>query len=336
LELLRKQQMIRAVVESEFSHVQEALARYTAVWYRFRAVGPDSGFNQKTAIDEVRQVTEDALKQSELGTSVSQATLITTLPADNLNAGKNIELAQTMARETLVLVGQIKEASDDLLLLQELLATELLASKSGLAKAWNRSSLAVASAWDSMVRIAEVSLFEIGDVPVTPEGLVKMIFVLVFAFAVSWLIRYLLNRGIGRDKVAKRAAAYTLGRLLHYLIILIGLFVALSTIGIDFSSFALIAGALSVGIGFGLQAIVNNFVSGLILLFEGTLRVGDFVELDKGLQGVVREINTRATLINTNDGVDVVVPNSELVTTRLTNWTLRESSACLRVPFGVA
>jgi small-conductance mechanosensitive channel len=81
---------------------------------------------------------------------------------------------------------------------------------------------------------------------------------------------------------------------------------------------------------------VNNFVSGLILLFEGTLRVGDYIQLDSGLAGVVREINTRATVVNTNDSVDVVVPNSELVTTKLTNWTLRESVARMRIPFGVA
>jgi len=129
---------------------------------------------------------------------------------------------------------------------------------------------------------------------------------------------------------------YALGRLLHYIIILVGIFAAMGSIGIDFTSFALIAGALSVGIGFGLQAIVNNFVSGLILLFEGTLRVGDYIQLDSGLSGVVREINTRATIVTTNDSVDVVVPNSELVTTKLTNWTLRESMGRIRVPFSVA
>jgi potassium efflux system protein len=116
----------------------------------------------------------------------------------------------------------------------------------------------------------------------------------------------------------------------------VGVFAALSSIGIDFTSFALIAGALSVGIGFGLQAIVNNFVSGLILLFEGTLRVGDYIELDSGLAGIVKEINTRATVVNTNDSVDVVVPNSELVTTKLTNWTLREPVARIHIAFGVA
>ncbi len=163
-----------------------------------------------------------------------------------------------------------------------------------------------------------------------------MLLILGLALGISWFIRHLLARGIRKKPAAQSPAFYTLGRLTHYIVVIAGVFAALGSIGIDFTSFALIAGALSVGIGFGLQAIVSNFVSGLILLFEGTLRVGDFIELDSNLRGTVKEINTRATVINTNDNVDLVVPNSVLVTTQLTNWTLRESYARLRVSFGVA
>jgi small-conductance mechanosensitive channel len=223
-----------------------------------------------------------------------------------------------------------------LLLILDLLSTQMIDAQSGLQNAWARIALASGNAWDRLVELADFSLFEIGGAPVTPAGVLKMLVILLMAFGISWLIRYLLSRSVGADKVSRSAAAYTLGRLLHYIVILVGVFAALGSIGIDFTSFALIAGALSVGIGFGLQAIVNNFVSGLILLFEGTLRVGDYIQLDSGLAGVVREINTRATVVNTNDSVDVVVPNSELVTTKLTNWTLRESVARMRIPFGVA
>jgi small-conductance mechanosensitive channel len=163
-----------------------------------------------------------------------------------------------------------------------------------------------------------------------------MLFILGLAIGISWLIRHLLARGVRKRQAAQSPAFYALGRILHYIIVMAGSFAALGSIGIDFTSFALIAGALSVGIGFGLQAIVSNFVSGLILLFEGTMRVGDFIELDTNLRGVVKEINTRATVITTNDSVDVVVPNSVLVTTQLTNWTLRETYGRMRVSFGVA
>jgi small-conductance mechanosensitive channel len=129
---------------------------------------------------------------------------------------------------------------------------------------------------------------------------------------------------------------YTVGRLTHYAIVFVAILIALSSIGLDFSNLALIAGALGVGIGFGLQSIVSNFVSGLIILFEHSLRVGDYIELDTGLTGTVKAINVRSTLINTNDNIDIVVPNSEFVTTRLTNWTLGERILRVRIPFGVA
>jgi small-conductance mechanosensitive channel len=124
--------------------------------------------------------------------------------------------------------------------------------------------------------------------------------------------------------------------LLHYLIITVALLAGFTSLGLDLGSLALIAGALSVGIGFGLQSIVNNFLSGLILLFEGSLRAGDYIELDSGVTGVVQEISTRYTRINTNDNVDVIVPNSELVSLKMTNWTLKEPVVRLRIPFGVA
>jgi len=336
LEMLRKQQMIRASAEAELAQLQEALARAKANWYQFKASDLEFSFDFHSAALEARQLTTDALKQADLWSSISQTTLIASPPGENLNAVKNFELAQSVARETLALTEELRDTSDDLLLVQNLLSTQMIAAQSGLRNAWARIVLVSGNIWDNLVELADFNLFEIGDSPVTPSGIVKMLLIFALAFGISWLIRHLLGRSVGADKVSQKAAAYTLGRLLHYIIILVGIFAALGSIGIDFTSFALIAGALSVGIGFGLQAIVNNFVSGLILLFEGTLRVGDYIELDSGLAGIVREINTRATVVNTNDSVDVVVPNSELVTSKLTNWTLRESVARIHVSFGVA
>jgi small-conductance mechanosensitive channel len=96
------------------------------------------------------------------------------------------------------------------------------------------------------------------------------------------------------------------------------------------------AGAIGVGLGFGLQAIFNNFVSGLILLFDRSIKVGDFVELESGVHGVVRDIKIRATRIMTNDNLNILVPNSEFVSGRVVNWTLLETTRRLHVPFGVA
>jgi small-conductance mechanosensitive channel len=191
--------------------------------------------------------------------------------------------------------------------------------------------------WKSIQKVADFKLFYIGDTPVTPGRLVKFVLIIVFGFLLSWFTRRLLLRiQRRREETTESSSFYILGRILHYLIMTIALLVAFTSLGLDTSSLALIAGALSVGIGFGLQTIVSNFLSGLMLLFDGSLRVGDFIELDSGVTGVVKEITTRYTRIHTNDNVDVLVPNSELVSFKLTNWTLKEPVVRVRIPFGVA
>ena len=133
-----------------------------------------------------------------------------------------------------------------------------------------------------------------------------------------------------------RASVYTLSRLLHYVVMTVGFLVGLSAIGIDLSKFALFASALGVGVGFGLQTLVSNFIAGLMLLFEKSLKVGDFIELESGISGEVREINIRSTVITTNDNIDIVVPNSVFVNGHVMNWTMRDVYRRIHVPFGVA
>jgi small-conductance mechanosensitive channel len=124
--------------------------------------------------------------------------------------------------------------------------------------------------------------------------------------------------------------------VVHYLILAGAILLALDLVGIPIGKFTLFAGALGVGLGFGLQAIFSNFISGLILLFDKSLKVGDFVELDAELRGTVRDIKIRATRITTNDNIDVLVPNSEFVSGRVVNWTHGSFNRRIRVPFSVA
>jgi len=336
LQLLRTQQLTRASVDASLARIEVALLQSRLNWYLMRVGQLNSDFDYRDSMSKSRQLTEDALKQLDVWYSASQATLVSKPPGQSRNAQANFQMAQSVAHETLVLIEKIRDLSGDLLLVEEILSTGLIATQSGLNKVWSKLGLATGGFWERLENILNANLFSIGDAPVTPGGLIKMILILVLAWGISWFTRQLLQRLGQRKQFAKSPAIYTLGRLAHYIIITIGIFASFASIGIDFSNFALIAGALSVGIGFGLQAIVNNFVSGLILLFEGSLRVGDHIALDSGLAGVVREINTRATVVTTTDGIDVVVPNSELVTTKLTNWTLRESVARVRIGFGVA
>ncbi|NJO12695.1 MAG: mechanosensitive ion channel [Gammaproteobacteria bacterium] len=158
----------------------------------------------------------------------------------------------------------------------------------------------------------------------------------------TWYAARLIERFV-RHAGERRAAdggdysvAYAVGRLARYAIWMVGVIVALQFAGLDLSSFALIGGAVGVGIGFGLQNIVSNFFSGIILLMERSLKVGDFVDLQSGVLGRVREIALRFTRVTTNDQVDVLVPNSEFVNGRVTNWTFDDANRRVRVAFGVA
>jgi len=116
----------------------------------------------------------------------------------------------------------------------------------------------------------------------------------------------------------------------------IAVVMAMNAIGVDLTALAVFSGAVGVGIGFGLQAIFSNLMSGALMLMEGSVSVGDFVELESGVTGEVKEINTRATLITTNDRVDILVPNSQFINGLVTNWTLRDKHRRTRIPFGVA
>ena len=104
----------------------------------------------------------------------------------------------------------------------------------------------------------------------------------------------------------------------------------------NFSSLAVFAGAIGVGVGLGLQGVVREFVSGLVLIFDNALHVGDFIELSGGAKGEVLSIGARATHVRTNDGVDMLVPNSHLIDNTIINWTLRGATRRIHVPFGVA
>ena len=142
---------------------------------------------------------------------------------------------------------------------------------------------------------------------------------------VSWLKHTRLDRG------AREAAVKITG----YLVITIAIIAGLSVAGFDFKSIAIIAGALSVGIGFGLQNIVNNFISGLILLFERPIKTGDWIVVGN-TEGHVKRIRIRSTEIQTFDRADVIVPNSELISSQVTNWMLHDTRGRARVPVGVA
>ena len=195
---------------------------------------------------------------------------------------------------------------------------------------------AAVSSWRFVWDWLGTPLFDVGDIQLTTFDLIHITLILTIA----WWISKLGRRGIERVSAMRpnmnRASVYTLSRLLHYVVMTVGFLVGLSAIGIDLSKFALFASALGVGVGFGLQTLVSNFIAGLMLLFEKSLKVGDYIELESGISGEVREINIRSTVITTNDNIDIVVPNSVFVNGHVMNWTMRDVYRRIHVPFGVA
>lgn len=175
---------------------------------------------------------------------------------------------------------------------------------------------------------AEISLLKIGTV-------------CLLLLATSLIIR-VIERGFrrlaqpGRSVALSESAVYTLSRIVRYAIWVMVGFMGLDAVGISLSHLAIVGGAIGVGVGFGLQNIVSNFISGIILLLEQSLKVGDFVDLQSNVVGRVAEIAIRYTRVTTNDSVDVFVPNSEFINGRVTNWTFTEQRRRIHVPFGVA
>ena len=177
--------------------------------------------------------------------------------------------------------------------------------------------------------------FDIGKLHVAPLRVV--IAIALFSVLVSinsWFKRQLEQNWLQKTRLdhgARDASVTTLG----YVGIAVAMLVALSVAGVEFTNLAIIAGALSVGIGFGLQNIVNNFVSGLILLIERPIRTGDWIVVGN-TEGYVKKISIRSTQIQTFDRADVIVPNSELIAGQVTNWMLSDPWGRVKVPVGVA
>jgi small-conductance mechanosensitive channel len=132
-----------------------------------------------------------------------------------------------------------------------------------------------------------------------------------------------------------RGLAYALSNIVFYLLITLGLFVSLEATGVDLSSITVLFGALGIGVGFSLQSIVSNLVSGLILLLERPIQVGDHIEMGK-LHGTVTRIRMRATEVLTNDNIAVIVPNNELTGQQVINWSRGGDTMRVRIPIGVA
>ena len=170
----------------------------------------------------------------------------------------------------------------------------------------------------------------LGDVTITPAVLITMALIILVSILASRLLQRMLRR-----MHIKEGAKEAICRILHYAIITLGAFIAVEQAGIDLTALAAVSAVLMVGIGFGLQNITNNFISGPILLFERPVQVGDYVEVS-GVQGCVRSIRARSTMVETLDSVSIIVPNSNFIAQNVTNWSYQDAKVRIHISVGVS
>jgi small-conductance mechanosensitive channel len=177
--------------------------------------------------------------------------------------------------------------------------------------------------------------FALGSFRLSLGQIVGFIVAIWASILVSRFLRFLLEEDIYARLKLSRGLPYAISTVLHYTVLLVGFFIALAALGVDMTKFTILAGAFSVGVGFGLQNVINNFVSGLIVLFERPIKVGDMIQVGDAT-GFVKKIGIRASVVHTQDGSDIIVPNGTLISSEVTNWTfsdrLRAISARIQIP----
>ena len=203
---------------------------------------------------------------------------------------------------------------------------------------WIRAVLIRLELWPNMILAWEGLLateVPLPQISITLGDILASIVVFYGALLVSRFIQFTLNEDIYPRLAIRTGRSSAISTLLHYGMLVLGFVFAAAALGFDANRFTLLAGALGVGIGFGLQTIVNNFFSGIILLTEQPIQVGDTIEMG-GIFGEVQRIGIRSSTVRSFQGAEVIVPNADLISQQVTNWTLSDRKRRIEIPVGVA
>jgi small-conductance mechanosensitive channel len=176
--------------------------------------------------------------------------------------------------------------------------------------------------------------YQIGNISFTISNILLFFFSIWLATKISKISRFFIENEVFPRVILPRGVPAAISLMLNYTILSLGFLISLSFIGFDIEKLTIVIGALGVGFGFGLQNIVNNFISGLILLFERPIQVGDTISLTN-LMGSVKRIGIRASIVQTFDGAEVIVPNADLISGQVINWTLSDSMRRIEIKIGV-
>ncbi|MDD4356887.1 MAG: mechanosensitive ion channel [Smithellaceae bacterium] len=193
----------------------------------------------------------------------------------------------------------------------------------------------IASFAKKIIESLKIPLFNMGDSSFTILTLVYLILAtLLLLYLTSKINKIVTHKLLAKSRIDYGVRAAT-GSIIKYILLIIGFVIILQTAGINLSSLTILFGALGIGIGFGLQNVINNFVSGLIILFERPIKVGDRIEV-AGVAGDVIDISMRATTIVTNDNISIIVPNSQFISETVINWSHTDRNVRFNYPVGVS
>ncbi|NJM52247.1 MAG: mechanosensitive ion channel [Blastocatellia bacterium] len=189
--------------------------------------------------------------------------------------------------------------------------------------------------FESFSNVINYRIFTFGGAEITPLNIVFLVILTVLLFWLSNKFKnFFVERLLGKTQL-ELGARVAIGTIVRYIILLLGSLIIIQSVGINLTTLNVLAGAIGIGVGFGLQNIAGNFISGLIILFERPIQVGDRIEVGE-VDGKVMSIGARSTTVRTNDNITFIVPNSKFIEEAVVNWSFRDQSVRFRVPVGVA
>lgn len=188
---------------------------------------------------------------------------------------------------------------------------------------------------DPFFDLLNYNIFALGDAKITPLSIIYILLFATLLVYVSKKLRNLLIAKLLTRTSMDRGAQDAIGTIVRYVILVIGFLIIIQSVGIDLTTLNVLAGAVGVGVGFGLQNIASNFISGLIILLERPIKVGDRIEIDD-VNGKVTAIGARATRVVTNDNIAIIVPNSKFISENVVNWSFGNERVRFRIPVGVS
>ena len=188
---------------------------------------------------------------------------------------------------------------------------------------------------DPVFNVLNYRIFTLGEAQITPLNIIYLVVLTVLLFWLSNKLKnFFVERVLGKTHL-DLGARIAVGTILRYVVLLVGFLIIIQTVGINLTTLNVLAGAIGIGVGFGLQNVASNFISGLIILFERPVKVGDRIAVGD-VDGKVMGIGARSTTVRTNDNITIIVPNSKFIEENVINWSFANQSVRFRVPVGVA